>query len=50
MNWGEKRTTQRIRLADVNGGLNDKQIALRKMVSKEKKELWGIKGTNENMN
>jgi hypothetical protein len=47
MNYGEKMTIQRIRLADVNGGLNNKQIALRKVVSKEKKELWGIKRTNE---
>jgi len=36
MNWGEKRTTQRIHLIDVNGGLNNKQIALRKVVSKKK--------------
>jgi hypothetical protein len=50
MNWGKKRTIQRIHLANVNGGLNNKQIALRKVVTKEKRELWGIKGTNENMN
>jgi hypothetical protein len=47
MNWGEKRTTQRIHLIDVNGGLNNKQITLRKVVNKEKQELWAIKGTNE---
>jgi len=31
----------------VNGGLNNKKIIVRGMVIKEKKELWGIKRTNE---
>jgi hypothetical protein len=31
----------------VNGGLNNRKIIIRGMVTKEKRELWGIKRTNE---
>jgi hypothetical protein len=32
---------------NANGGLNNKQITLKRMVTKGKSELWGIKGTNK---
>jgi hypothetical protein len=31
----------------VNAGLNNKKIVMRGMMTKEKRELWGIKKTNE---
>ncbi len=46
-NQGEKKTTQRIPLLGVNGGLNNKKIIMKRMVTKEKRELWGIKRINE---
>jgi hypothetical protein len=40
---GQKRTIQKIPLTSANGRLNNKQIALRGVVIKEYRELWGIK-------
>jgi hypothetical protein len=31
-------------MMNANGGLNNKQITMKKVVTKEKRELWGIKG------
>jgi hypothetical protein len=33
-----------------NGGLNNKQITLKGVVTKENKELWGIKGMDKKLN
>jgi hypothetical protein len=32
---------------NANGGLNNKQITMKKVVIKEKRELQGIKGTHK---
>jgi hypothetical protein len=34
-------------LTSANGGLNNKKIALKGFMTKKKKELWGMKRTNE---
>jgi hypothetical protein len=44
---GQKKTTQKIPLTSINGGLNNKQLTLKGVVIKEKWELRSIKGTNK---
>jgi hypothetical protein len=46
---GQKRTTQKIPLTNTNGLLNNKQITLNGVPTKEKRELGNIKGTMKGM-
>ncbi len=43
----KKKTTQRIPLTNINGGLNNRQIVLSGMMIKKKRELRNIKGIDE---
>ncbi len=47
MNKGEKTTTQRIPLTNANGGLSNRQITLKEMVIKEKKNCGEFKNNEE---
>jgi len=47
MNQGKKRTTQKIPLIDTNARLNNRQFALRGVVTKEKRKLRSIKGIDK---
>jgi hypothetical protein len=47
MNKGEKKTTQKMPFIIVNGGFYNGKITLKGVVTKQKKELWGIKRIDE---
>ncbi len=44
---GQKKSAQKIPLTSANGRLNNKQIVLRGVVTKEKRELRNLKGIGE---